>query len=57
MTTLTDFVGKIAGGNDVTISVLVGATSAGVPTICKVSSDGTQYLLVGINGTWVEGTA
>lgn len=50
MTTLTDFVGKIAGGNDVTISVLVGATSAGVPTICKVSSDGTLLMSEAANG-------
>lgn len=50
MTTLTDFVSKIAGGNDVTISVLVGATAAGVPTICKVASDGTMLMSEAANG-------
>lgn len=50
MTTLSDFVSKISGGNDVTISVLVGATSGGVPTICKVSSDGTLLTSQAANG-------
>jgi hypothetical protein len=50
MTTLSDFVSEITGGNDVTVNILVGATSAGVPTICKVSSDGTLLMSEAANG-------
>lgn len=59
MTTLSDFISKISGGNDVTISVMVGATSAGVPTICKVSSDGTLLVSEASNGgeSYIAGDA
>ena len=36
MTTLSDFIAAINGGNDVTVSLLVGATAAGVPMIAKM---------------------
>lgn len=50
MTTLSDFLASIERANDVTVSLLVGATSAGVPTICKVSSDGTLLMSEAANG-------
>jgi hypothetical protein len=50
MTSLSDFIAGIAGANDVTISILVGATAAGVPTVCKVGSDGALITSVVSNG-------
>lgn len=50
MTTLSDFIGAISGGNDVTVSLLVGMTSGGVPTILKVASDGTLLTSEASNG-------
>jgi hypothetical protein len=50
MTTLSDFLATIEGAQDVTVSLMVGATSGGVPTICKVSSDGTLLMSEAANG-------
>lgn len=50
MTTLSDFIAAINGGNDVTVSLLVGANAAGVPLIAKMASDGTLLISDGVNG-------
>lgn len=50
MTTLSDFIAAINGGNDVTVNLLVGANAAGVPLIAKMASDGTLLISDGVNG-------
>jgi hypothetical protein len=50
MTTLSDFISKIEGGNDVTIAVMVGVNPSGIPTVFKVSSDGTLLMSGAANG-------
>lgn len=50
MTTLSEFISNLSGGHDVTISIMVGATAGGVPTIAKVASDGTLLMSEAANG-------
>lgn len=50
MTTLSDFISEISSGNDVTVSLLVGANSSGVPMIAKMASDGTLLVSEAANG-------
>ena len=50
MTTLSDAIANIAGANDVTVCLFVGATAAGIPTLVKVASDGSLITTVAANG-------
>ncbi len=50
MTTLSEFISNLSGGHDVTISIMVGATAGGIPTIAKLASDGTLLMSEAANG-------